>query len=294
MNDLDAGDAPQFDYLTVGHVSVDVLADGTRRAGGTAFYSALQAARLGLRAAILTRGVTDEIEQHLSAHRGELDLFVQPAAETTTLATAGLGAERTQRVLAWAGPIALRTDLSARIVHLAPIARELDEDWLDAAWLDGRVGLTRFLGLTAQGLVRSWQGGDEHVVLATPAVVPAIAERCDAIVVSEHERTSCEELLDAAVRAGASVAITAGPRPTRLITRGETIELAHGEVPQARDDLGAGDVFAAAFFVALDQGRTPADAVAYGNAAAAVRVLGVGAQAIGDVSAIEARLRDRA
>ena len=46
----------QFDYTTVGHVTIDVLDDGSRRAGGTAFYSALQAARLGRRALIVTRG----------------------------------------------------------------------------------------------------------------------------------------------------------------------------------------------------------------------------------------------
>jgi sugar/nucleoside kinase (ribokinase family) len=285
-----AGNTSQFDYVTVGHVTVDVLPDGTRRVGGTAFYSALQAARLGLRAAIVTRGVPREIVELLSAHRGELELFVEPADETTTLATAGSGAARTQRVLAWAGPIAPRGDVSARIVHLAPIARELGEGWLAGAWLDER---TRFLGLTAQGLVRSWSDPGGRVALATPAQVPAIAARCHAIVVSEQERASCEALLDVAMRAGASVAITAGPRPTRLIARGETIELPLGEVPRARDDLGAGDVFAAAFFVALAEGRAPAAAAARGNAAATVRVLGVGAQAIGDAGAIGARLRER-
>jgi sugar/nucleoside kinase (ribokinase family) len=57
-----------------------------------------------------------------------------------------------------------------------------------------------------------------------------------------------------------------------------------------RDDLGAGDVFAAAFFVALHEGLSPERAAAFGNAAAAVRIEGVGADAIGDRSAIEARL----
>ena len=46
----------RFDYATVGHVTVDVLPDGSRRAGGAAFYSALQAARLGLRTLVITRG----------------------------------------------------------------------------------------------------------------------------------------------------------------------------------------------------------------------------------------------
>jgi sugar/nucleoside kinase (ribokinase family) len=57
-----------------------------------------------------------------------------------------------------------------------------------------------------------------------------------------------------------------------------------------RDDLGAGDVFAAAFFVALHEGLAPAQAAAFGNAAAAVRIAGLGPGAIGERHAILARL----
>ena len=57
-----------------------------------------------------------------------------------------------------------------------------------------------------------------------------------------------------------------------------------------RDDLGAGDVFAAAFFVALSEARSPLEAARFANAAAAVRMSGTGAGAIGDRSAIERRL----
>ena len=50
----------QYDYTTVGHVTVDVMGDGSRRPGGSAFYSALQAARLGARTLIVTQGVPGE------------------------------------------------------------------------------------------------------------------------------------------------------------------------------------------------------------------------------------------
>ena len=56
------------------------------------------------------------------------------------------------------------------------------------------------------------------------------------------------------------------------------------------DDVGAGDVFAAAFFVALREGHPTRAAAAFANAAAAVRIAGAGADAIGDRTAIEARL----
>jgi sugar/nucleoside kinase (ribokinase family) len=120
--------------------------------------------------------------------------------------------------------------------------------------------------------------------------VPAIVRDCDALVLSAAERADATSLVAAAVEGGASVAITAGTRPTRLIAGGEERELAPGEVSRPRDDLGAGDVFAAAFFLLLATGAAPAAAAEVAGAAAAVRVLGDGAGAVADWAAIERRL----
>ena len=92
---------PAYQYTTVGHVTADVLADGSRRPGGGAFYSALQAARLGKRALIITQGVPSEVEQLLAPYREELELEIIPAQHTTTLHTFGHGAARTQRIKPW-------------------------------------------------------------------------------------------------------------------------------------------------------------------------------------------------
>lgn len=274
----------QFDYTTIGHVTVDVFADGSRRAGGTAFYSALQAARLGLRAAIVTRGRAGEIEALLEPYRCELSLTVLAAEQTTTLSTAGWGAARSQRVLAWAGAIAAEdVALDTAIVHLAPVARESPAGWS---------GRTRFVGLTPQGLARRWDGAGASITQAPPtAAEAAVAARCDALVVSEQERESCAGVIATATTAGAIVAVTAGSRPnTILLPDGEALALDVPALTDAVDDLGAGDVFAAAFFVALSDGRSPRDAAAFANAAAAVRMRGAGAEAIGDREAIDARL----
>jgi sugar/nucleoside kinase (ribokinase family) len=274
----------QFDYTTIGHVTIDVFEDGSRRAGGTAFYSALQAARLGLRAAIVTRGRTAEIEALLEPFRDELALSVLPAEHTTTLHTAGSGAARSQRVLAWASAIAERdVVLDTAIVHLAPVARESPAGWS---------GRARFVGLTPQGLTRHWSA-DGGLITQAPAAdtAMAVAARCDALVVSELERESCAGMLAAAATAGAIVVVTAGAHPnTILAPGGEALALDVPALADPVDDLGAGDVFAAAFFVALSDGRSPRDAAAFANAAAAVRMLGAGADAIGDREAIETRL----
>src|SRR2546422_472433 len=96
----------RFEYTTLGHVTADVMADGSCRPGGGAFYSALQAARLGLRTLIITQGRPGDIEDLLAPYAAELELRIHPAARTTTLATSGTGPARRQRLRSWAGEIA--------------------------------------------------------------------------------------------------------------------------------------------------------------------------------------------
>ena len=144
-----------MDYTTVGHVTVDVMTDGTRRAGGSAFYAALQAARLGARAKIVTRGVRAEIEELLAPYVNELELEVIESEHTTTLQTWGEGPERAQRMLAWAGEIGADVRLDTKVAHLAPVARETPVSWR---------GRADFVGVTPQGLVREWSRADGKVV----------------------------------------------------------------------------------------------------------------------------------
>jgi hypothetical protein len=271
-----------FDYTTVGHVTIDVLDDGSRRAGGTAFYSALQAARLGQRTLILTQGVPSEIQALLAPYRHELQLIVLPAPATTTLRTAGSGVQRSQKLLAWAGPITQELELDTSILHLAPVARESPSRWR---------GQAAFVGLTPQGLARQWAASGGPISHVRPdAAAAAVAERCDALVVNEAERACCAGLIAAAGAAGAIVAVTAGEAPIAILAPDEVYQLFVPALPAPVDDLGAGDVFAAAFFIALNGVLSPLDAARFANAAAAVRMHGAGAGAIGDRGAIEARL----
>lgn len=287
-----------FDYVTVGHVTADVLADApgvpineagagdgeARRAGGGAFYSALQAARLGLRTLIVTQGVPRELEALLAPYRGELEWRIAPAAQTTTLQTRGRGRARRQRLCAWAGAIAPPRLPETAILHLAPVARETPRSW------EGRAA---FVGLTPQGLVREWDARGE---IARCALAPELLpERVDAVALSEDELARCAALWSAGPAKPAParplVAVTAGARPTRLLLPdGEQLRVAVASAGEPVDDLGAGDVFAAAFFVALQEGRAPAAAAAFANAAAGIRIAGAGPGAIGGHAAIAARL----
>jgi sugar/nucleoside kinase (ribokinase family) len=272
----------QLSYLAVGHVTVDVLPGGSRRAGGTALYSALQAARLGLAARIHTRGREEEIAELLEPFAGELALTVEPAPETTTLATTGSGEQRRQRALAWAGPIRGEKLAPATILHLAPIAAELQT-------LPG--GPWRFVGLTPQGLARRWQGPGGEVLPREPDERSlGLFGSSDAVVLSREERVWCERGIQRAREAGALVAVTAGRSETLLLAPGGgELQLATVPVVEDADDLGAGDVYAATLFVALAEGAAPAAAAGLAGAAAALRLMGAGAAAIAGRAEIEAQ-----
>lgn len=299
---------PRFDYTVAGHVTVDVLADGTTQPGGGAFYSALQASRLGLRALIITRGRRTQIERLLEPYESELELHVQPAAHTTTLQTCARDAAAPQRMLAWAGPLDSLPLLHSEILHFAPVARETGCRWS---------GEASFIGLTPQGLIRTWRAIGERM---RPSELSReqLPKRLHAAVLSARERACCEVLFAPRRARGADagaggdgsseapgrahgpepqplVAVTDAHRATVLHLPGEQpLALEVPRVHRVVDDVGAGDVFAAALFCALASHRSPREAGAFANAAAAVRVSGAGADAIGARAAVERRMQHTA
>jgi sugar/nucleoside kinase (ribokinase family) len=293
----------RFDYTTAGHVTVDVLPDGSTQPGGGAFYSALQASRLGLRALVVTRGRSAELERLLEPYAAELELDIQPARHTTSLQSCAGDTAATQRVLAWAGPLEPPTAVDSEILHFAPVARETGRHWR---------GRASFIGLTPQGLIRSWQAIGEQM---RPSELSRdqLPEDLDAVVLSDRERACCGVLFAPAGAPGRRaevsdpghgkqgddatplVAVTAAHRPTVLHLReAAPLTLAVPRVQRVVDDVGAGDVFAAAFFCALATNGAPADAAAFANAAAAVRLSGAGADAVGTRAAIEQRIHSAA
>lgn len=142
--------------------------------------------------------------------------------------------------------------------------------------------------VTPQGLLRRWTGRSGNIRLAelSPDLLP---KRFTAAVLSAHELAFCAPLVSAARACGACVAVTAGAeRATLQLADGATVAGPPPPPAKALDDLGAGDVFAAAFFVALHEGRSPVDAAGFANAAAAIRLGGHGADAIGTRAQIEA------
>ncbi len=118
------GETPP-DYLIIGHITRDLLEDRSRL-GGAAVYSSLLAQRLGLKVALFT---SCDKELSLDSLSG-IEIYNQGSNNTTTFNNQYSSEGRQQLLLNRAPDLDLNqlppAWRKARIVHLAPVARELN------------------------------------------------------------------------------------------------------------------------------------------------------------------------
>lgn len=271
------------DYLAIGHVTRDLLPDGGDTPGGTARYAAAVAARLGLRAAILTAGDAAA----LAVPEG-VALAASPSTCLTTFANRYSPSGRRQWLYAVGAPVDLAALpaawRSAPIVHLAPVAAELS---LSAA-LETFPGA--LIGITPQGLMRAW---DEPL----PAEVryrrwhpePDQLRRLALVVLSVEDVAGDERVAAEYAAACPLLALTRGADGATLFVAGQPHHIAPFPAVE-RDPTGAGDVFACGLLVRLQATGDPLAAAAFASAAAALSVQGPGLGALVGRQAVEALL----
>ena len=282
------------DYLLIGHITADLQTNGEVVLGGTALYSALTAARLGARVAVLTRGVFGrEVAgmdvPSLAPYADEIDIIVQDADVPTTFINEYMANRREQTIRHWAGPIDVRGLpphwRNARIVHLGPVADEIDPRQA--------TGMTAgFLGVTPQGWMRDWPreaGG--RVRLGHLRLPGELMGRIDCAIVSDEEISYAREVIQLVGERRLSV-VTLDEEGARVIAGGQTIDLPGFRV-DAKDLTGAGDVFAAAFFLkAADKTVSARTAGRFANAVAALSLRHVGVASVPSMAEIEALLEE--
>jgi sugar/nucleoside kinase (ribokinase family) len=279
------------DYLVIGQIVCDIQPDGRGVLGGTALYSALTASRLGLRVGVLTRGRYGERIDgvdvpSLEPFSDELTIITQAADSPTFFVNEYQGGRRVQTIRNWAGAIDLRGLpphwASAKIIHLGPVAREIDPH--QALSLS-----PGFLGITPQGWMREWpveSGGRVH--LQQLRLPPELMARTDTIVVSDEEIAHARAAVEwiGARRIGV---VTLGENGCTMIYAGHRAELP-GYPVKTVDLTGAGDVFAAAFFSkASDRSISPVTAGSFANLVAALSLRGVGPDAVPPMAEITER-----
>jgi sugar/nucleoside kinase (ribokinase family) len=169
------------------------------------------------------------------------------------------------------------------VVHLGPIADELNPR--ECAGLT-----TGFLGVTPQGWMRDWPrpGGGKvsHIPLRLPG---ELLGRIDSAIVSIEEIAWARDVIERVGERRLGV-VTQGPDGARIIAGGQRFELPGFRVP-VKDLTGAGDVFAAAFFMkASDRTVSAEKAGTFANAVAALSLSDLGAQTVPHMREVDALL----
>lgn len=286
--DSEGSVADDPEYLVVGHCALDIQPDGSVLPGGTVLYSALTAARLGMRVAVLTAGEPAALGAALVPYRDLFALHVIPTDDTTRFENVATPTGRVQTLHGWGGLIPPESVPAAwrrpRILHLGPIADELPpDDWARAI---GTVITAPLTMATPQGWLRRWgslPARVRHVPLSLP---DALLDRVQTMVISVEERDVAETAVRRVARRGYGV-ITDGPRGVEIL-RGNAVEQVPAFPVAVRDETGAGDVFAAAWAVGLARGQQPTESARAANAAAALSITAAGPQGIPTTAEIAA------
>jgi sugar/nucleoside kinase (ribokinase family) len=247
------------DYLVIGHLTLDITPDGPRL-GGTATYAALTAQALGLRVGIVTSWGA---ELPLGPLRST-PVVSFPTDQSTTFENVEMEYGRVQYIR----HVAPRLDLymipepwrGASIVHLAPVAQEVEPSLI-------RNFPSALIGITPQGWLRSWDSeGLVHVTEWPEAAF--VLERAGATVISLQDVGASEDRLFEMAASSRVLAVTEAAAGSRVYWQGDVRRFSVPVVEEV-DPVGAGDIFAAAFFVRLYTTRDPWEAARFANQLAA-------------------------
>jgi sugar/nucleoside kinase (ribokinase family) len=262
-------------YLLVGALTRDLTEEGFRY-GGTVAYAGLTAMALGYNITVLTTCVPDEPVRELLPVS---TIHILDSSTTTTFRNRDTPSGRIQHLLATGRHIqpnmVRQTFFPADIIHIAPVADECPRELLEV-FPKGR------LVATLQGWFRTW---DSSSMVFLQKVPPEKLAGFYAVVLSLEDLDG--DLAYARVLAGAVpiFVVTEGHLGARLFRQGsERVFPAPGA--QEKDPCGAGDIFAAAFFSALDQGNSPEAAVRFSNQLAAFSVTRPGLASVPTASEI--------
>lgn len=267
------------DYLVIGHISLDLTPSGVRL-GGTAAYSALTARALGLRVGVITASSPDKTD--LSALK-DVVVVSAPSEHCTTFENIYTESGRRQILHHQASPLSLgnvpENWRRAAIIHLGPVAQEVD------AVLPGSFSPS-LLGLTPQGWLRAWDGSGQVRRSSWESAEQAL-ERAGAVVTSIEDVGGDEEQIEFMAAHTRVLAVTEAAAGSRLYWYGDQRRFRAPEMRE-KDATGAGDIFAAAFFIRLLATQDPWESARFATQLSARSVTRVGFESIPTAEEIQA------
>lgn len=269
-----------IDYLVIGHITRDLTPNGPR-AGGTASYAALTAKALGLRVGIVTSWGAD-VPQTALRH---IPIVNYAADHSSTFENIYTAKGRIQIIHHLAAPLDYHLIpepwRSAGIVHLGPVAREVEP------------GLVRrfpnaLVGLTPQGWLRNWDDKG-HISPAEWPEASFMLQNASVAVLSIEDLAGDENRIEEFASASRILVVTEGSAGARVYWNGD-VRRVRAPVVTEVEATGAGDIFAAAYFMRLNATRDPWEAARFANQIAAISVTRTGLESIPTPSEVEESL----
>jgi sugar/nucleoside kinase (ribokinase family) len=251
------------DYLLIGHIAVDLTPTG-KQLGGTVSYSALTAKAMGLKIGIIT-SVGDDANLELL---NGIQIVNIPTQHSTTFENVKTENGRKQTLHHQATKILVKDIpeewMNAPIVHLAPIAQEVDIDVIKIFNQDS------FIGVTPQGWMRAW--GENGQVYATAwKNSEQVLGQVGGVVLSLEDVNRDLEKVEWFAHHANRLCVTEGADGAVLYWHGDRRRFRPIEVNEV-DATGAGDIFAAAFFARLYQTKDAWEAARFATNLAAYSV----------------------
>jgi sugar/nucleoside kinase (ribokinase family) len=270
-----------IDLVAIGHVTFDETPSGVRP-GGSAYYAAVTARRLGLSVGLLTSISADypldvfpegiHVTTVASPQTTRYRLGESKGARTLTLLSRAADLETEHLPAAWRG---------AALAVLCPVAGEVDPA-LAGAFEDAAVARLPQGGMRKRGrggLIgpQLWEDADD------------LLPHTQLLVLSEEDLPRGDEAALAWLQRVPLGAITRGRRGATLYVNGDSY---HVEADPARelDATGAGDVFATTLLIEYQRVGDAWEAAAAAACAGAASVEGQGTAAILDRAGLDARL----
>lgn len=287
------------DFLTIGHVTRDILSDGSFELGGTVSFAALTTYRLGLVSAIITCA-EDEWIAHVSARLPSIGLAGHVCSQTTTFVNRYSDEGfRTQYLRARADdlhtndiPEAWKT---TPVVLFGPLAQEFTPELVRS--FPRKPG--SIIAATPQGWLRRWD--DDGRVWPTPwSAADEVLPMLDVLILSHDDllpfadgnRADADAILTQWSMRVPLLVATDGRHGATLFQHGVTERFPAYPTNEV-DPTGAGDVFAAAFLTHLYRHGDARQAVDFANCVASLSIEVQGSAGIPTMEEVERRLRVR-
>ncbi len=252
-----------IDYLVIGHVSQDMVPEGYK-IGGTAAYAGRTAQILGCRTAVVTSAAPD---YNLDLALPGMHIHQVPAAQSTIFNNEYTEHGRIQTIHSVATQLTAAHIPAAwqraAIVHLGPVANEIDPNVI-------HLFSNSLVGLTPQGWMRRWDA-EGHVFAQDWEAAAAMLPLAAAIVLSEEDLLH-DDMLQQYRQWSRLLVLTSGRSGCTVFLGDDVREIPAPAVSEV-EFTGAGDIFAAAYFIRLGQtGGNPWEAARFANEIAAQSV----------------------